>query len=76
MSNLGENDLHILEGVFGQIILNVYFKRIPTNGWPCQGSSRVLRVSWLDSQLSLVDVPSRDGALGVIGVSGMANPNL
>jgi len=42
-------------------------------GWPCQGSSRVLRVLWLDSQLSVVDVPSRDGALGVIGVSGMAS---
>ena len=27
---------------------------------------------WLDSRLSVVDVPSRDGALGVIGVSGMA----
>ena len=28
---------------------------------------------WLDSQLSMVDVPSRDGALGVIGISGMTN---
>jgi hypothetical protein len=28
---------------------------------------------WLDSRLSVVDVPSRDGALGVIGVSGMAH---
>jgi len=27
---------------------------------------------WLDSRLSVVDVPSRDGALGVIGDSGMA----
>jgi hypothetical protein len=27
---------------------------------------------WLDSRLSVVDVPSRDGALGVIGVSGKA----
>ena len=28
---------------------------------------------WLDSQLSVVVVPSRDGALGVIGVSGKAS---
>ena len=27
----------------------------------------------MDSQLSVVDVPSRDGALGVIGVNGMAS---
>jgi hypothetical protein len=27
---------------------------------------------WLDSQLSAAGCPSRDGALGVIGVSGMA----
>ena len=33
----------------------------------------VLRVLWLGSRLSVVDVPSRDGALGVIGFSGMAN---
>ena len=26
---------------------------------------------WLDAQLSLVDVPSRDGAMGVIGVSDL-----
>jgi len=28
---------------------------------------------WLDSWLSVVVGPSRDGALGVIGVSGMAS---
>ena len=27
----------------------------------------------MNSKLSLVDVPSRDGALGVIGVSGKAS---
>jgi len=31
----------------------------------------VLWVLWLDAQLSLVDVPSRDGAMGVIGVSDL-----
>ena len=31
---------------------------------------------WLDSQLSVDVVPSRDGALGVIGVSGKASLNI
>jgi hypothetical protein len=35
------------------------------------GESRVLRVSWLDSQLSMWLSPPVFGALGVIGVSGM-----
>ena len=34
--------------------------------WECQGTESL----WLDSQLNGTDVPSRDGALGIIGVSG------
>ena len=45
-------------------------------GRSCQGSSRVLRVSWLDSKLSVVVGPSRDGSLGVIGVSDMTSLSL
>ena len=39
------------------------------------GESRVLRVSLLDSQLSLQDAPPVTGALGIIGVSGKASLN-
>ena len=36
------------------------------------GESRVLRVLWGELKAKLVVVPSRDGALGVIGVYGKA----
>ncbi len=38
------------------------------------GESRVLRVSWLNSKLSLQDAPPVFGALGVIGVGDMLKP--
>ena len=38
------------------------------------GESRVLRVSWLNSKLSLQDAPPVFAALGVIGVGDMLKP--